>query len=61
MSKYFKCFSYRNHVLKEAKKLNMDVKVLAELKYDIKKTYKFHKKNSVDICVDFIRFQCIEN
>ena len=30
--------------------------VLAELRYDLPSTYKFHKKASVDIEVDFIRF-----
>ena len=31
-------------------------RVLAELRYDLPATYKHHKKTSVDIQVDFIRF-----
>ena len=32
------------------------VSVVAELKYDLPSTYKHHKKQSLDIHVDFIRF-----
>jgi len=31
------------------------MEVLAELRWDIPQLYKFHKKKSVDIEVDFIR------
>ncbi|CAG9765405.1 unnamed protein product [Ceutorhynchus assimilis] len=48
--------STRNHVLKHADSLGAKGEVLAELKYDIPATYKFHKKSSVDIEVDFYRF-----
>ena len=34
----------------------MGCRVLAELRYDLPATYKHHKKASVDIQVDFIRF-----
>lgn len=44
-------------MLKTAKSFNVDGEVLAELKYDLPKTYKFHKKNSVDIFVDLFRFE----
>ena len=33
------------------------VTVVAELRYDLPATYRHHKKTSVDIEVDFIRFQ----
>jgi predicted RNA methylase len=32
------------------------MEVIAELRWDINQMYKFHKKKSVDIEVDFIRF-----
>jgi len=48
--------STRDHVLKKAKDWGVVPQVLAELRYDLPNTYKHHKKNSVDIQVDFIRF-----
>ena len=36
-------------------------RVLAELRYDLPATYKHHKKASVDIQVDFIRFTPSQN
>lgn len=48
--------STRNHVLKVAKAAGADGEVLAELRYDLPSTYRFHKKTSVDIQVDFIKF-----
>lgn len=30
--------------------------VIAQLRFDLPKTYKFHKKNSVDVAVDLYRF-----
>lgn len=32
-----------------------DVKVVAQMKFDLPKVYKFHKEKSVDIEVDLIR------
>ena len=49
--------STRNHVLKKATQFGVKGKVVAELKYDLPQAYKFHKKASVDIEVDFIRFE----
>jgi len=46
----------REHVLKKAADWGVHVKVIAELRYDLPATYKHHKKSSVDIQVDFIRF-----
>ncbi|KAG5879817.1 hypothetical protein JTB14_007669 [Gonioctena quinquepunctata] len=48
--------STRQHVLKFANSLGAQAEVLAELRYDLPSTYKFHKKKSVDIEVDFFRF-----
>lgn len=50
-------FLSRTHVLKTASEYGMNGKVLAELRYDLPATFKFHKKNSVDIMVDFYRFE----
>ena len=47
----------RGHILKKAREWNSEPEVLAELRFDLPKTYKFHKKQSLDIAVDFIRFE----
>ncbi|XP_059090705.1 rRNA N6-adenosine-methyltransferase METTL5-like [Tigriopus californicus] len=46
----------REHILKKARDWGVKAEVLAELRYDLPATYKHHKKPSVDIQVDFIRF-----
>ncbi|KAK3913513.1 rRNA N6-adenosine-methyltransferase METTL5 [Frankliniella fusca] len=48
--------STRDHVLSKAEKWGAKGEVLAELRYDLPASYRFHKKQSVDIEVDFIRF-----
>ena len=49
--------STRDHVMKKAKEdWKVDVQVLAQLRYDLPASYKHHKKASVDIEVDFVRF-----
>ncbi|XP_066431986.1 rRNA N6-adenosine-methyltransferase METTL5 isoform X1 [Eleutherodactylus coqui] len=48
--------STRNHVQKKAADWKVKMEVVAELRYDLPASYKFHKKKSVDIEVDFIRF-----
>ncbi|XP_075685542.1 rRNA N(6)-adenosine-methyltransferase METTL5 [Rhinoderma darwinii] len=48
--------STRKHVTKKAAEWKVKVEIVAELRYDLPASYKFHKKNSVDIEVDFIRF-----
>jgi len=48
--------STREHILKKAKDWGVTAQVIAELRYDLPNTYKHHKKSSVDIQVDFIRF-----
>eukprot|EP00026_Physarum_polycephalum_P006557 Phypoly_transcript_06605.p2 GENE.Phypoly_transcript_06605~~Phypoly_transcript_06605.p2 ORF type:complete len:207 (-),score=42.01 Phypoly_transcript_06605:60-680(-) len=49
--------STREFILKQTKKWGVNGEVLAELRWDIPKMYNFHKKQSVDIEVDFIRFE----
>jgi predicted RNA methylase len=49
--------STRDHVLKKGESWGTKPQVVAELRYDLPATYKHHKKSSVDIHVDFIRFQ----
>ena len=49
--------STRAHILKKASEdWGVNAKVVAELRYDLPASYKHHKKASVDIEVDFIRF-----
>ncbi|KAL0094627.1 S-adenosyl-L-methionine-dependent methyltransferase [Phycomyces blakesleeanus] len=48
--------STRDHIMKKAKEWGVGCEVLAELKFDVPMMYKFHKKKSVDIAVDFLRF-----
>ncbi|XP_064614253.1 rRNA N6-adenosine-methyltransferase METTL5-like [Liolophura sinensis] len=48
--------STRAHIFKKAKEWDVQMEVLAELRFNLSNTYKFHKKSSVDIEVDFIRF-----
>ncbi|KAL5007170.1 hypothetical protein ScPMuIL_015976 [Solemya velum] len=48
--------STREHIKKKASDWGVELEVVAELRFDLPNTYKFHKKQSVDIEVDFIRF-----
>lgn len=48
--------STREHIQKKANDWGVKMEVIAELRYDLPASYKFHKKKSVDIQVDFIRF-----
>ncbi|CAH1238111.1 METTL5 [Branchiostoma lanceolatum] len=48
--------STRQHIKKKAKEWNVNMEVVAELRFDLPAMYKFHKHKSVDIEVDFIRF-----
>ncbi|KAF6030362.1 METTL5 [Bugula neritina] len=49
--------STREHILKVCNDWGVKAQVVAELRYDIPATYKHHKKRSVDIEVDFYRFE----
>lgn len=46
----------RDHIMKKAKDWGVKAEVLAQMRYDLPASYKHHKKQSVDIEVDFIRF-----
>lgn len=48
--------STREFIQKKTKELNIEGKVIAELRYNLEASYKFHKKSSVDIQVDVWRF-----
>lgn len=49
--------STRDYFHRKAPGWKVDARVLAELRYDLPATYKFHNKSSVDIEVDFWRFE----
>lgn len=46
----------REFIKKDCAANNIEASVLAEMAFPIKKMYKFHRKNCVDVAVDFIRF-----
>ncbi|XP_062908275.1 rRNA N6-adenosine-methyltransferase METTL5 [Mobula hypostoma] len=46
----------RDHIKKKADEWKVKMEVIAELRYDLPASYKFHKRKSIDIEVDFIRF-----
>ncbi|TPX36541.1 hypothetical protein SmJEL517_g01391 [Synchytrium microbalum] len=48
--------STREFLVKKSKSLGWNANVLAQLRFDIPAMYKHHKKESVDIEVDLIRF-----
>jgi predicted RNA methylase len=48
--------STREYIFTKAADWGVRAQVLAELRFDLPATYKFHKKQSIDIEVDFIRF-----
>lgn len=52
--------STRDHIKKKAVEWNVKASVVAELKYNLPQTYKFHKRSSVDIAVDLWRFEIIK-
>lgn len=45
----------RDHIAKKVDEWGCSFEVLAELRYDLPRTYKFHKKDSLDVHVDFIK------
>lgn len=47
--------STRPYLVKKVKEWGYDVEVIAQMKYDIPKVYKFHTQDSVDVEVDLIR------
>lgn len=52
--------STRRHIESKAKQNNVKMEVLAELRFNLDASYKFHRRKSVDIEVDFIRFDVSE-
>ena len=48
--------STRDHFARFATKNDYHIEVIAELRYDIPKTFHYHKKQSKDIQVDLLRF-----
>lgn len=48
--------STRDYITKKAQEMGIQAEVMAELRYNLESTYKFHKKASVDIEVDCWRF-----
>uniref|UniRef100_A0A4X1VFB3 Methyltransferase 5, N6-adenosine n=2 Tax=Suina TaxID=35497 RepID=A0A4X1VFB3_PIG len=48
--------STREHIQKKAAEWKIKIDIIAELRYDLPASYTFHKKKSVDIEVDLIRF-----
>jgi predicted RNA methylase len=48
--------STRAYIGKQAAKWGAKMEVVAEITYDLPATYKVHKKKSVNIAVDFLRF-----
>lgn len=43
-------------LVEKAKRVGVHAEILGKMKFDVPKSYKFHKKNSVDVEVDLIRF-----
>uniref|UniRef100_U5ENM1 Methyltransferase-like protein 5 n=1 Tax=Corethrella appendiculata TaxID=1370023 RepID=U5ENM1_9DIPT len=48
--------STRDHIKKKSLEWNVRSQTVAELRYNLPQTYKFHKKSTVDIAVDLWRF-----
>jgi len=48
--------STREHFVRMASSMGFTLEVVAEVKYDIPKTFKYHKDKSRDIAVDLLRF-----
>ncbi|XP_041367444.1 rRNA N6-adenosine-methyltransferase METTL5-like [Gigantopelta aegis] len=48
--------STRRHIIKQAGDWGAETEVVAELRFDLANTMKSHKKKTMDIAVDFIRF-----
>ena len=50
--------STREHFERLARSKNVNFEVVAELKYDIPRTFSHHKEKTKDIYVDILRFSC---
>nr|XP_002732945.1 PREDICTED: methyltransferase-like protein 5-like [Saccoglossus kowalevskii] len=47
------------HIFKKSKEWGIQMEVVAELRFDLPASYKFHKYSTLDIQVDFIRFSSL--
>lgn len=52
--------STRAHILAKAEQFGAHAEVLAQLRWNLPPTLKFHKKQAMDIEVDFFRFETKE-
>ena len=52
--------STRNYLMKTVQGWGYDVEVIAQMKFDIPKMYKFHKLDEVDVDVDLIRVSLVK-
>ena len=48
--------STRAYLINKAKQWNINIEIIAQMKFDIPKLYNFHTNKTKDIQVDFIRF-----
>mmetsp|Transcript_21839 Transcript_21839/g.32400 ORF Transcript_21839/g.32400 Transcript_21839/m.32400 type:complete len:275 (-) Transcript_21839:6-830(-) len=53
--------STRQYLIKTVESWGYEVEVVAEMKFDIPKLYKFHSKDNVDVDVDLIRVNLLAN
>jgi len=53
--------STRQYLIKTVESWGYEVDVVAEMKFDIPKLYKFHSKDNVDVDVDLIRVNLLPN
>jgi len=49
------------YLIKTVQSWGYEVDVVAEMKFDIPKLYKFHSKDNVDVDVDLIRVNLLPN
>ena len=56
LDKHLRYCCFHQHIGKKATEWGVSMEVMAELRFDLPATYKFHKQRSVDIEVDLIRF-----
>ena len=56
MTHFLVFVSHFQHVLKKAAEWGAKADVVAELRFDLPASFRFHKQRSVDIEVDFVRF-----
>eukprot|EP00033_Pygsuia_biforma_P006886 GCRY01007786.1.p1 GENE.GCRY01007786.1~~GCRY01007786.1.p1 ORF type:complete len:214 (+),score=51.07 GCRY01007786.1:197-838(+) len=47
--------STRNHIIRKAAEWGVDLQVVAEMRFDIPRMYRFHTKERVDVAVDLLR------